>query len=143
MATLASDTLQSIITLIQERLSPLAIYLYGSQAIGQAQPDSDLDIAVLGATPYDPWALFTLTQELVALQETFQNHPPTEVDLVDLAAAAPMLRAIVVSQGRRVFCADRLGCDLFEIRALKEYAYLQEERRLIVEDIRRRGRVYG
>ncbi|ADD27658.1 type VII toxin-antitoxin system MntA family adenylyltransferase antitoxin [Meiothermus ruber] len=143
MAALSSDTLESIIALIQQRLSPLAIYLYGSQARGQAQPDSDLDIAVLGAAPYDPWDLFTLAQELVALQETFQNHPPTEVDLVDLAAASPLLRAIVVSQGRRAFCADRLRCDLFEIRALKEYANLQEERRPIIEDIRRRGRVYG
>jgi len=42
-----------------------------------------------------------------------------------------------------VYCANRLRCDLFEIRVLKEYAYLQEERRPILEDIRRRGRVYG
>jgi len=62
---------------------------------------------------------------------------------VDLATAAPPLRAQVVTQGRRVFCADRLRCDFFEIRVLKEYAYLQEDRRQIVEDIRRRGRVYG
>lgn len=143
MAVLAGETLESIIALIRERLSPWAIYLFGSQAEGQAQPDSDLDIAVLGTAPYDPWVLFTLAQELVALQETIQTHPPTEVDLVDLASAAPLLRAKVVTQGRRVFCANRLRCDLFEIRVLKEYAYLQEERRQIVEDIRRRGRVYG
>ncbi|WP_299427253.1 hypothetical protein [uncultured Meiothermus sp.] len=32
----------------------MAIYLFGSQA----QPNSDLDIAVLGIAPYDPWAFF-------------------------------------------------------------------------------------
>jgi predicted nucleotidyltransferase len=143
MAALAGETLESITALIRERLSPEAIYVFGSQAEGKAQPDSDLDIAVLGTVPYDPWVLFTLAQELVACQETGQTHPPTEVDLVDLTTAPPVLRARVVTQGRRVFCANRLRCDLFEIRVLKEYAYLQEERRPILEDIRRRGRVYG
>jgi hypothetical protein len=66
-----------------------------------------------------------------------------EVDLVDLATAPPALRARVVTQGWRVYCANRLRCDLFEIRVLKEYAYLQEERRPILEDIQRQGRVYG
>lgn len=138
MATLAGETLESIVALIRERLSPLAIYLFGSQAEGQAQPGSDLDIAVLGSAPYDPWELFVLAQDLVALQE---SQP--EVDLVDLATATPLLRAKVVTQGQRVFCEDSLRCDLFEIRVLKEYAYLQEERRQILEDIYRHGRVYG
>jgi len=138
MATLAGETLESIVALIRERLSPLAIYLFGSQAEGQAQPGSDLDIAVLGSAPYDPWALFVLAQDLVVLQE---SQP--EVDLVDLATAPPALRARVVTQGWCVYCANRLRCDLFEIRVLKEYAYLQEERRPILEDIQRQGRVYG
>jgi predicted nucleotidyltransferase len=149
MAILADGTLGAIIAHIQERLRPLAIYLFGSQAEGEARPDSDLDIAVLGTAAYDPWVLFTLAQELVALQEPdsqpsrASSRPATEVDLVDLATASPLLRTQAVVHGRRVFCADRPRSDLFEIRVLKEYLYLQEERQPILEAIRHRGRVYG
>lgn len=144
MAAVAEETLEVILAHIRARLSPLAIYVFGSQATGQAQPGSDLDIAVLGPAPYDPWTLFILSEELVSLQEQYpQNGPPSELDLLDLNAAPPALQVNIVTQGRRVFCANRLRCDLFEIRALKEYCYLQDERRPILEDIRRRGRIYG
>ncbi len=74
------------------RLSPLAIYVFGSQATGQAQPGGDLDIAVLCLAPYDPWTLFMLSVELVSLQEQYpQNGPPGELDLLDLNVVLPTL----------------------------------------------------
>lgn len=144
MAAIARETLEVILAHVRARLSPLAIYVFGSQATAQAQPGSDLDIAVLGPAPYDPWTLFMLSEELVSLQEQYpQNGPPSELDLLDLNAVPPTMQVSIVTQGRRVFCANRLRCDLFEIRVLKEYCYLQDERRSILEDIRRRGRIYG
>ncbi len=137
MAAIAEETLKALVDAIRERLKPLAVYLFGSQALGQAGPESDLDIAVLGFSPYSPWRLFTLAQELVSC------FPIPELDLLDLATAPPSLQARVVTEGRRLFCADPLPCALFEIRALKEYAYLKERLKPLEEEIRRRGRVYG
>ncbi len=86
MAAIAEETLKALVDAIRERLKPLAVYLFGSQALGQAGPESDLDIAVLGFSPYSPWLLFTLAQELVSC------FPIPELDLLDLATAPPSLQ---------------------------------------------------
>ncbi|GEM84650.1 nucleotidyltransferase family protein [Meiothermus hypogaeus] len=87
MSAVARETLEVILAHIRARLSPLAIYVFGSRATGRAQPGSDLDIAVLGPAPYDPWTLFMLSEELLSLQEQNpQNGPPSELDLLDLNA---------------------------------------------------------
>jgi hypothetical protein len=66
-----------------------------------------------------------------------------EVDLIDLAAASTVMQAQVVTRGERLFCSDSAYCETFEDRVLSAYARLNEGRRDILRDIRKRGSVYG
>jgi len=66
-----------------------------------------------------------------------------DVDLVDLRSASTVMRFQVVSTGRRLLCLDQEAVALFEMYALADYCRLNEERRAILDDVRRLGRVYA
>jgi predicted nucleotidyltransferase len=79
-----------------ERLSAVAaqfglrlVLLFGSVARGQAQADSDCDIAVAGCPPDRVWDLS------VALQETIRSG--AQLDLVRLEPADPLFRYEILS----------------------------------------------
>jgi len=103
----------------------VGLWLFGSHARGRQRADSDLDLAFLARRPVDPCETSAAGEDLaVALSR--------DVDLVDLAAAPAVLRAQVVSAGRRLHAADRAGCAAFEMYALSGYARLAEERQAAV-----------
>jgi hypothetical protein len=98
--------------------------------------DSDIDLAILGRRPFDRAEVWNLSQALAI-------KLGREVDLVDLATASTVLGAQIVTAGTRLFCADRNHCDSRENYILSAYARLNEERRGILNDVLRRGNVYG
>lgn len=112
-----------------------AVYVFGSQATGTENPDSDLDIAVLAPAPLDAEKLFALAAELA-------TAAGRHVDLVDLRAASTVMRSQVIANGRRIYRGDETVCDQFEDLAYSSYARLNEERRPIIEDIQARGRIH-
>ncbi|HLA75619.1 MAG TPA: nucleotidyltransferase domain-containing protein [Gammaproteobacteria bacterium] len=114
----------------------LALYRFGSWGGIHARADSDLDLALLTPRPLDPLKRWELEQQLAVLARC-------NVDLVDLRAASTVLRARVIAEGERVFCAAESLCSEFEDVAFSAYARLNEERRAILQDIRQRGSVYG
>ena len=114
----------------------LAVYLFGSAATGELRPDSDIDLAVLCTTPLPATRLWSLAQSLAVSARR-------DVDLIDLRSASTVMRAQVVSTGKRLFCANETVCSEFEDRVYSDYARLNEERRHILDDIRERGRIYG
>ena len=116
--------------------SVVAIYLFGSTATGELRADSDIDLAVLPAAPAPVAQLWSLAQELAV-------SAGRDVDLIDLQAASTVMRAQVISTGKRLYCANELLCSEFEDRAYADYASLNEERRHILDDIHERGRIYG
>lgn len=120
----------------QELPGLLAVYRFGSFGTEHEHPGSDLDLAVYAGTPLPVAKLWHLAQELA-------TEVGRDVDLVDLAAASTVMRAQVVHGGERLYCADKLACETFENYVYSSYARLNEERRGILQDIRRRGSVYG
>lgn len=127
----------SLVEVLRSRLADVvAVYLFGSAASGELRPDSDIDLAILPATPIPAARLWSLAQELAV-------PAGRDVDLVDLSTASAVLRAQVVSAGIRLHCADEPRCEEFEDRVYSDYARLNEERRYILDDIRQRGSVYG
>ncbi|MFN2377546.1 MAG: nucleotidyltransferase family protein [Candidatus Binatia bacterium] len=69
------------------------VYLFGSRARGDARPDSDLDLAFEHESSPEAWAQFV---------NAAQDQAPIllDLDLVDMASAAPELRERILSEGR-------------------------------------------
>jgi len=113
-----------------------AIYRFGSWGTTAERPESDIDLAVLPVNPLDPAWCWELAQSLASLAKQ-------DVDLVDLTQASTVLRMQVVAQGERIYCSDEAEAEMFEDRVFSSYARLNEERREILSDVRRRGSIYG
>lgn len=128
---------KTIIQMLTAQLpDAIAIYLFGSQARGQARPSSDIDIAVLAHDPIPGEQLFQLAQDLA-----LRLH--REVDLVDLRRASTVMRVQILSTGQRVETKDERAVAEFEMYAYADYARLNEERRDLLKGITKRGLVYG
>lgn len=127
---------QVIVDFLVQELDPLLIYLYGSYAKGKARPNSDVDLAFYANQQSDPYEIFLLANQL-AMQLR------KDVDLVDLRTASTVFRAQVISTGELLLCSDRFFKENYEIRVLKEYTKLNEERKEILEAIREEGSIYG
>jgi predicted nucleotidyltransferase len=121
---------------LRERVGAYLVILFGSHSKGMARGDSDIDIAYLSDTQLGSYEIFLVAQELA-------NQVGCEVDLLDLKVASTVMKAQVISSGQVIYCIDEVRRMYFYMRSLKEYAMLNEERAVILQDIIRRGSVYG
>lgn len=119
------------VALIEQRLDPAAILLYGSLASGRLRPDSDVDIALLlGNGAVD---LF----ELARLRTDVEAIIGRDVDLVVLDSVSPILAMEVVrchqiARNRRPDLLHR-----FTVRTLGAYFDLKRVRQPIEEALQR------
>ncbi|HEX6922363.1 MAG TPA: nucleotidyltransferase domain-containing protein [Bacillales bacterium] len=119
-----------------EELSPDVIYLFGSFATGNLRPNSDLDLAFLSVHLYDDYEIFILAQELADLANR-------DIDLIQLKKASTVFRSQIVGTGKVIYCRDENKKDEFEMLTYKQYMKLNEERKIILDQIQERGSVYG
>lgn len=128
-----SQVVQRIRTEIPETR---VLYLFGSAVSGGRHSESDLDLALLPRKPLDRLRLWELQQDLAV--ELGQS-----VDLIDLLRVPTVLRMQVVSTGEVLWSGDENERARFEMYVYSSYARLNEERREILDQIRREGRVLG
>lgn len=128
--------LNKAIEILKEEFNPIVIYLFGSAARNQLRKDSDIDIALLTENEIEPYVCFMKAQELA---DIFKR----DVDLIDLNTSSTVFKAQVVGTGKRIYCSDETKRMYFEMRALKAYAMLNEEREVILKKIKESGSVYG
>lgn len=113
----------------------LAIYAFGSRVVGTARDDSDLDLAVLVAGYAEPLQLWEQTSQLSEILGC-------SVDLLDLRAASTVMQNQVLTRGRRLWAIEP-AAGLFECFALSEKNRLDADRKDLIADIEKSGRVYG
>ncbi|WP_089728079.1 type VII toxin-antitoxin system MntA family adenylyltransferase antitoxin [Candidatus Thiosymbion oneisti] len=113
----------------------LAVYAFGSRIQGMARADSDLDLAVLVAGYAEPLLLWELAGELADLAGC-------PVDLLDLRAASTVMQYRIIIQGQRWWAKDAQAV-LYEAAILSEKTALDTARAGLLEEIRKRGKVYG
>jgi predicted nucleotidyltransferase len=112
------------------------VYLFGSRATGEEWPDSDLDLAVVLDGPADPVSLWMAGEDIASRLDV-------DVDLIDLLTADTLLKHQIVTTGKRLFAADPMDAERYEIFILKDMMDLNEIRAPLIADIKRRGSIYG
>ena len=123
-------------TLTREFPGLVAAYRFGSTVSGQTHKESDVDVAILADAPIGATRLFDAK---VRLEETARGT----IDLVDLLTANTVLRMQVISKGVPIIVREEHARARFEDYVFSSYARLNEERRGIIERIRREGTVHG
>lgn len=113
----------------------LAVYLFGSQAAGEADATSDVDIAVLIDGAVDPLALWALSGELADIV----NLP---VDLVDLRSASTVMQYQVITKGRLLWSIGS-AVGGYEAFILNQKIELDAARAGLLGDIYKSGVVHG
>ncbi|MDT8448019.1 MAG: nucleotidyltransferase domain-containing protein [bacterium] len=117
-----------------------ALYLFGSEARGEAWPDSDLDLALLLPTEQakaaGSLALSDLAWEL-------SKELDRKVDLVNLRTLSTVFQMQVISNGKVLYTKDPERLYEFEALVLSLYQHLKEERAAIEREIMRTGEIYA
>jgi len=131
-----SEVSYNIIEYLFKELEPYAILLFGSICYGSFRKDSDVDIAFLSEKEVSEYDLFIRSQYLA-------EKIGREIDLVDLKKASTVLKAQIIGRGMAIYIGNETKFAEFQIRALKEYGNLNDERAQVFDSIARRGRVYG
>jgi hypothetical protein len=136
------DLADQVAAVLRARPDILEGYIFGSVARGEAQPHSDIDVAVYLApssveTPYGIDA--EITADLMAALST------NRIDLVVLNHAGPLLYHRVLRDGVRVFSRDLRATTTREGQAMSRYCdylpHLAKIRR--VADLRLKAGRFG
>ena len=113
--------INNICSLLLEQCEKIKlIYLFGSHAHGLANSQSDIDIAILEQTKFDPVARWQLQSELA-------NALKKDVDLVDLLSASTVMQNQVIHHGICIYDAANYAA-LFEMQVMSMYQHLNDER---------------
>jgi predicted nucleotidyltransferase len=125
-----------VLQLLQQRLPNLmAVYAFGSQVSGNADKNSDLDLAVLVAGYADVIELWDISSDIAELVNC-------EVDLLDFRAASTVMQYQILMTGQRLFAIDS-SVGVYEAMVLSQMTALNEARAGVIQDIREQGAVYG
>ncbi|MFQ5456338.1 MAG: nucleotidyltransferase domain-containing protein [Nitrospirota bacterium] len=115
----------------------LCIYLFGSYIEeGKYKKDSDIDIAFLAEEGLDNITRWEISNILA-------DKLKRDIDLIDLRGVSTVMKAQIMTNGLSIYESDKKKRENFEMLSLSDYARLNEERKEIIERIKREGLVYA
>ena len=117
-----------------------AVYLFGSFADGTEDDGSDLDLALLFCPPLDRRERKNLFMH--PLHAQLQRLTERKVDLLNLRQMPTVLQKEIVMLGWRIYCADEVVADEFDLGVLSRYQKLNQERAEILQQFETTGRAY-
>ena len=106
-------------------LSPKLIYIFGSMITNRVRNDSDIDIAILTYKQIDEYQLYMISQQLA-------DDLKREVDIVDLKRASTVFKAEILRNGKLIYNSDNQEKMHFQLGVLRDYVFLNERRREII-----------
>lgn len=124
--------IEIIKNILSDALAPSLIYIFGSISKDKVRKDSDIDIAILTDRQIDEYKLFILSQKLADVLKR-------EVDLVDLKKASTVFKIQIIKTGKLIYNSDNLRKMYFQMRAMRDYTLLNEERIEIINKIKSRN----
>lgn len=133
---LSDNDKKIIVEFLKDKLNPKFIYLFGSFAKGEGREDSDIDLAIYTDKKINAYDLFTISNKL-----SFEIK--RDVQIIDLKDADTVFASQIVGNREELYCEDEILKANYNIRTFKDYAKLNEERKVILDAIERDGRIYG
>ena len=113
-----------------------AIYWFGSFASNQQTDESDVDLALVLPNPMDKLTLFNITQEIAA-------SISRDIDLIDLRDTPLDFKFEIISTGTLIFCKNSEQTLQYEALVMSMYQRFSEERKGILEEIERSGKIFS
>jgi predicted nucleotidyltransferase len=107
-----------------------ALYLFGSQNDNTATQKSDIDLAYLSEGKLTPLQIWEISQKLA-------NILSMDVDLVDIKETDTIFRYQIISTSSRIY-GEGYEVESFETLAFSFYLRFQEERKPIIDAIKKR-----
>ena len=108
------------------------VVLFGSQATGQVNKMSDIDVAVMGKDVIDFSCLITITMDFYSV---FQRE---DVDVVDMRKASPIFRYEIAQEGKVLYETDPLLFLEYKLYAFKRFVETKHLRNMRSEYINKR-----
>lgn len=133
---LSEEYKRKIVDFLKKELSPKFIYLFGSFAKGEGREDSDIDLAIHIDNTLEPYNLFIVANHL-----SFETK--RDVQVVNLMDISTVFAAQIVGTKEVLYCEDETLMMNYDIRIFKEYAKLNEERKVVLDAIKKDGKIYG
>lgn len=127
---------EKIKRIVLEKVDCEAIILFGSYARNTQNAESDIDIAIKTKEVITKKDIFYIVQEL---EEEFKK----DIDLIDINSIGDGFRYEILMNGIILYCEDKLKFELYKLDMCKEYLELNESRKLITENIKNGGTIYG
>jgi len=126
------EKINSIKNILIRAFNPYLIYIFGSTVKNRDRGESDIDIAILTGKRVDEYELFILSQKLADILKK-------EVDLIDLNKASTVFKIQIIKTGKLIYNSNNLKKMYFQMRTMKDYALLNEERQEVIDKIKSRG----
>lgn len=121
---------KKLTTLLETHPEIRAAILFGSEADGTANKESDIDIALLYGVSQIPTPL-----QLLAFRQELSDYMHQDVDVVLLNEASPIIAMQVAKYGKPLFVRDQKAFDEFEVRLITDYADVKQMRRPFEKNI--------
>jgi len=129
---IGNEKIKIIKKILVGALTPSLIYIFGSTVKGKGRKESDIDIAILNDREVDEYELFILSQKLADILKK-------EVDLIDLNKASTVFKIQIIKTGKLIYNSNNLKKMYFQMRTMKDYVVLNEERQEVIDKIKSRG----
>ena len=128
--------IEDIKKIILENIECEAILLFGSYAIGTQNAESDIDIAIKTKNKINKKRLYEISNLL-------EDKLKKEVDLINLDDIGDTFRYEILINGKIVYCEDEFKFELYKLDMYREFLDLNESRKMIIDNIKNGGDVYG
>ncbi|HEY0827595.1 MAG TPA: nucleotidyltransferase domain-containing protein [Bacilli bacterium] len=128
MGQLSVEHKKFIIEHLSGRVEAYCIILFGSAASLRLRVDSDVDIAFMSEKTFSTYELFMVAQEMAGVLGR-------EVDLIDFQKANTVFQAQIIGNGAILLDNKPMSRQYAFMRALKEYAFLNDERSEILKNL--------
>ena len=121
--------------MLNERVNPSFIIIFGSYAKGTAREDSDIDLGYYAVDLLSSYERFILAGELAQVAKR-------EVDLVNIREVDTVFAMQIFSTGKLISCRDENEFLKQRMRAFSMYIDLNQQRADILQSIQKRESVF-